>query len=253
MTTGIDMSELLASRDEVRTVDDFKHWIKTSVRPILPHKSLICGLGHLHAGGVGLDCLITIDFPVGHIQTIRNRVGAIDTPILRRWLATQEPVYFDAEHPWPGIPETWLNSFRRHGLRNVLAHAMYDRDRCVGTYHSVFQIPDRPDALYIDTLRRLVPILHELLCRVIGSHNTDHRFSARFSALTERERDVLRWLRFGKTNGEIAHLAAMSESTVKHHLTRIYEKLGVETRLQLVRRLAEFESRQAPGGATKVL
>lgn len=130
---------------------------------------------------------------------------------------------------------------------------MYDRDRCVGTYHSVFQIPDRPDALYIDTLRRLVPILHELLCRVIGSHNTDHRFSARFSALTERERDVLRWLRFGKTNGEIAHLAAMSESTVKHHLTRIYEKLGVETRSQLVHHLAEFESRQAPGGTTKVL
>lgn len=239
--------------DAVRTVEDFKRWIKTSVRPILPHGSLICGLGHLHAGGVSLDCLITIDFPVEHIDTIRNGAGAIDTPILRRWLATQQPVYFDADHPWPDTPAVWLESFRRYGLRNVLAHAMYDRDRCLGTYHSLYRIPRTPDAQYIDTLRSLVPILHEMLCRVIGTHPAGPRFSMHFSALTERERDVIRWLRFGKTNGEIAHLTRMSESTVKHHLTRIYQKLGVETRSQLVRHLAEFESSQLPGRTTKVL
>lgn len=253
MVTDTDVSELLAPSDEVRTVSDFKRWAKKSIRPILPHESLICGLGHLHAGGVSLDCLVTIDFPVEHIQAIRNSAGAIDTPVLRRWLETQEPVYFDAASPWPDTPEVWLNSFRHHRLQNVLAHAMYDRNRCVGTYHSVYRIPKRPDARYVDTLRRVVPTLHELLCRVVGTHDAGHRFSMRFAALTVRERDVVRWLRFGKTNGEIARLTAMSESTVKHHLTRIYEKLEVETRSQLVSQLVEFEGRQSFGGTTTVL
>src|SRR6266566_1271979 len=153
------MSELLAdSAGSVVTIDDFKVWTKTHLRAVLPHGSLICGLGHLHAGGVGLDYLLTVDYPLEHIHSIRNKAGAIDTPILRRWLETQQPVSFDASQPWPETPQKWLESFCRYGLRNVVADAKYDRERCVGTYHSLYQIPGTPDRRYIDTLRELVPL-----------------------------------------------------------------------------------------------
>jgi DNA-binding NarL/FixJ family response regulator len=37
----------------------------------------------------------------------------------------------------------------------------------------------------------------------------------------------------GYTNKDIAHKFAISEDTVKRHLTNIYDKLGVSNRLEL--------------------
>ncbi|MGW0737636.1 response regulator [Streptomyces sp. NPDC002851] len=48
--------------------------------------------------------------------------------------------------------------------------------------------------------------------------------------LTSRERDILGQLARGLSNREIARALFISEATVKTHLGRIYEKLGVETR-----------------------
>ncbi|MEU8729911.1 response regulator [Streptomyces sp. PB17] len=49
-------------------------------------------------------------------------------------------------------------------------------------------------------------------------------------ALTGRERDILAQLATGLGNREIARALFISEATVKTHLRRIYDKLGVETR-----------------------
>ncbi|MET9255756.1 response regulator transcription factor [Streptomyces sp. NPDC003717] len=49
-------------------------------------------------------------------------------------------------------------------------------------------------------------------------------------ALTGRERDILAQLATGLGNREIARALFISETTVKTHLRRIYDKLGVDTR-----------------------
>ncbi len=42
---------------------------------------------------------------------------------------------------------------------------------------------------------------------------------------------MLAWLAEGKTNWEIGQILQCSEGTVKKHLQSVYQKLGVETRL----------------------
>ncbi|CAL2057588.1 MULTISPECIES: response regulator [Streptomyces] len=49
-------------------------------------------------------------------------------------------------------------------------------------------------------------------------------------ALTPRERDILAQLAQGLPNHAIARALFISEATVKTHLRRIYDKLGVDTR-----------------------
>ncbi|MFI6009951.1 response regulator [Streptomyces sp. NPDC051243] len=49
-------------------------------------------------------------------------------------------------------------------------------------------------------------------------------------ALTDRERDILAQLARGIGNRDIARALYISEATVKTHLRRIYDKLGVDTR-----------------------
>jgi DNA-binding NarL/FixJ family response regulator len=48
--------------------------------------------------------------------------------------------------------------------------------------------------------------------------------------LTEREAEVLLWVAQGKSNGDIAILLGMAETTVKRHLSNFFPKLGVEGR-----------------------
>jgi DNA-binding NarL/FixJ family response regulator len=54
--------------------------------------------------------------------------------------------------------------------------------------------------------------------------------------LTPREADVLELLRAGHSNGEIAETLHISIETVRTHARRIYRKLGVRTRRELVAR-----------------
>ncbi|WP_327176479.1 response regulator transcription factor [Streptomyces sp. NBC_01335] len=58
-------------------------------------------------------------------------------------------------------------------------------------------------------------------------------------ALTDRERDILGQLARGLGNRDIARALFISEATVKTHLGRIYDKLGVETRAGAVARANE--------------
>lgn len=53
--------------------------------------------------------------------------------------------------------------------------------------------------------------------------------------LTEREADVLYWVAQGKTNAEAAGILNIAPGTVKVHLERIYQKLGVENRTAAAR------------------
>jgi len=48
-----------------------------------------------------------------------------------------------------------------------------------------------------------------------------------------REREVVTAIVEGFTNREIAEKFKISERTVKHHLSNIFDKLGVSTRLEL--------------------
>lgn len=48
--------------------------------------------------------------------------------------------------------------------------------------------------------------------------------------VTRREAEVLLWVAQGKSNADIATILGCAENTVKVHLARIFEKLGMENR-----------------------
>lgn len=53
--------------------------------------------------------------------------------------------------------------------------------------------------------------------------------------LTQREREILKHVVAGKNNGEIAALLVISVSTVKFHISSIFNKLGVTNRVEAAR------------------
>jgi DNA-binding CsgD family transcriptional regulator len=66
--------------------------------------------------------------------------------------------------------------------------------------------------------------------------------------LSEREKEILIFVLKGCSNAETAELARISLSTVKAHLTNIYEKVGVKNRYELI---TYFSNPQFPLPKTK--
>ena len=52
-------------------------------------------------------------------------------------------------------------------------------------------------------------------------------------ALTPREQQIASAIADGRSNRDIAARLGITEQTVKNHLTSIFEKVGVDNRLQL--------------------
>lgn len=61
----------------------------------------------------------------------------------------------------------------------------------------------------------------------------ESRSSRKNFGLTPRERQIVVTVVGGFSNKDIAERFTISEQTVKHHLTNIFDKLGVSNRLEL--------------------
>lgn len=69
---------------------------------------------------------------------------------------------------------------------------------------------------------------------VIGTKPMEVRSSGGMALLTLRERDVVRLAAEGLRNQEIALKLNLSEHTVRNYMIRIFDKLGISSRVELV-------------------
>jgi DNA-binding NarL/FixJ family response regulator len=78
----------------------------------------------------------------------------------------------------------------------------------------------------------VTPAVFDALRRAPGADN-DPR-SEGLGALTAREREILNLLARGRSNRDIAEELFITNKTVKNHLSRIYEKIGVHSRAEAI-------------------
>ena len=69
--------------------------------------------------------------------------------------------------------------------------------------------------------------------------HTNHEHPEAWSSLTKQEQKIVELVRQGLSNKEIAERAGISPITVRHHLTNIFDKLGVAGRQNLILKTLE--------------
>ncbi len=77
--------------------------------------------------------------------------------------------------------------------------------------------------------------IDEAIAYAQRGHGKRKRPSAGWESLTPTETDVVRLVRDGLTNKDIAARLLISPRTVQTHLTHVYTKLGLASRVHLVR------------------
>ncbi|AOK62442.1 helix-turn-helix transcriptional regulator [Burkholderia ubonensis] len=85
----------------------------------------------------------------------------------------------------------------------------------------------------IDALAHLQPVAEAALTPLLRARRGIHRIGCE-ERLTYREEQIARLVRDGRSNKEIARDLALGQPTIKTHLMRMYRKLGVSNRTELV-------------------
>ncbi|MCS5715787.1 response regulator transcription factor [Herbiconiux sp. CPCC 205716] len=107
------------------------------------------------------------------------------------------------------------------------------------------QVVARGDALLSpDVTRRVIESFTERRAEVPAAGDAGRASAAltpapelaapELAALTDREREVLELLAAGRSNAEIARELYLGEATVKTHVSKILQKLGLRDRIQAV-------------------
>jgi len=231
----------------VRRHFDLLLWLQGEVQRYLPHEIMLAGWGDFRLGMIAHDIVSALP----GVRTARTAVASV-SPLLEglfaRWIELGRVPYVlrAGENGFPGAlevpgapaPDGELGSALK-GARSALIHGICDeRGR-----HDCLYVLFARDAVHDDRARKamelLLPYLDAAL-RQVPQLRTDPDPEADEPAcergLTDRETEIMAWVKLGKTNQEIGQILDISAFTVKNHLKRIFKKLGVYNRLQAVSR-----------------
>ena len=114
----------------------------------------------------------------------------------------------------------------RNGAAGYLVHGRFEPDELE---RRIMAVPRGEMVLS----PAVTPAVFDALRRAPGGRQR-RATSSGLGSLTAREREILNLLARGRSNREIAEELLITNKTVKNHLSRIYEKIGVHSRAEAI-------------------
>ncbi len=247
----------------VRRHFDLLLWLQGDVQHFLPHEIMIAAWGDFRLGLIDHDIVSALP----GVRTGRASVESVSpmlSGLFKRWIELgRKPFVLRVGEGGFNFDQSILGGDLGGALKNVrsaLIHGICDergRHDCLYVLFSSDSVQEdvaRPTMEillpYLDTALRQVPQLRtddvnsaadELPHAV---HPNGHPCDALEHGLSEREMEIMTWVKAGKTNQEIGMILDISAFTVKNHLKRIFKKLTVYNRMQAV---TKFETASLNG------
>jgi transcriptional regulator EpsA len=230
----------------IRRHVDFFAWLQLEVRHFLPHDVLVAAWGDFSGDRICYDvasCLPGIRTPsLSDGNAIDPIVRALYEKWIKHGMRSFELRNYDLAS-MPGATLTDPAAFAlMNSMRSIVVHGVSDkRHSCDCLY--IFM--DQSGTLLLDNalLMLLIPqidtALRQVKCLPPPAAGRDKALAEAVSSqesISVREGEVMFWVGFGKTNEEIGMILGISPNTVKNHLKKIFQKLGVSSRAQAVAR-----------------
>lgn len=204
-------------------------WAQGTLQRFLPHETLICARGDMVQQRCRHEIYSRAVLDEASKAALCGPVFGLGPVLLREWKdAGYGPRLIDQSAPLSGP------LLERVGLASVLCAGVSAAGSEHGSFFA-FLSPDPYSARQTYLVELLMPYLHVALSRIGENEDVAEPVELPVeSLLSPRERQVLDWMREGKTNHEIGHILNISPLTVKNHVQNILRKLKVCNRAQAV-------------------
>ncbi|HKZ81811.1 MAG TPA: response regulator transcription factor [Pyrinomonadaceae bacterium] len=125
-------------------------------------------------------------------------------------------------------------------LTDLRDPGVHQRAVCLGAMGLVLK--DTPSETFIKAIQKVSTgevwlnrsITANVLTKLVRVNEEAELETAKISSLTKREREIITLIGEGLKNRQISARLFISEATVRHHLTSIFDKLDVSDRLELI-------------------
>lgn len=231
---GLIYSSLSCSKE-----DDLKELINR-LSSLIPYDFAICVFGKKEIDGVGAYEILNMNYPVEWIELYNLRKYHEVDPVIKMNFTNFKVQYWADTYKISTPPREFLSLAEDFGLKDGYTHGI---KKLKGTEGSLFSISGKSIKYHNRTetiLEYIIPHLHQVLVRILNS-NKKHT-----TPLSTREREVLNWLKQGKSSWDVSTILHISERTVNFHINNIMQKLDAVNRPQAVavaieRRLIDIE------------
>jgi len=198
------------------------------IRNVIPSINIIAVLGRMDPTGrfQELIKIINASYPDEWATLYMERgYGAVDPILQSHFKQYKTQVWSETYRRATTLHEKeFRGQAKEFGLSEGVTSGVPSRRHNLGSLFSFAGQSMGEHDRHAAMLENLVPHLHLALMRVAFSN------SAKSAVLSVREREVLKWMKEGKTNWEISHILSISERTVKFHVQNILAKLQASTR-----------------------
>lgn len=230
------LADIMEASLRVRTRHQFFQWTQGSVQGLLPHEVLICGAADGPDGEFAMHRFsVTRDFGQEQLDLVCGRQTGLIPRAIAAWRRSGGPLLIAPEsaqrHPELAV------MVHGNGLDNLAAHGVCGPGGRIAGFFSFSRVSFEFGPQLAYTLELLTPVLHSALSRMLLEELKPATNKARsIRPITQRETEVLKWIKEGKTNFDIARILNLSPWTVKNHMQAILKKLSVQNRSHAVAR-----------------
>lgn len=227
----------------VRRRYQFFVWTQSYLSRLIPHQLAVCGSYDRGSRELVFDVFNSVSLE----PALMDALADARSLLMQHWQAC----WLDARGK-PAVITTADLAFASLGsVRDALLAAQFQ----TVLVHGVSR-PQRPQEIesffvfaaqdsaalaeHASRLELLIPHVHGAWQRVqaverdVGSPSTPVTPAIKIGGVTQREREILGWLREGKSNQQIADELGISALTVKNHVQKILRKLNAANRAQAV-------------------
>lgn len=233
--------DAVESSFHIKSKNQFFIWARGELQNIFPHEVLLSFLHDIPGKKTHVDKFCGAS--VGD-QLFDGRLCGDDgvmNKLMGAWKKSSSPLLMDKNSIRVVIGEDGMSVLEEEGIDHIVSHGMHDMNENVMSFFSFMRIPGNVGPHQTRLLEVLVPYLHRaMISAVVVDHGSGRDAKPCGVMMTDREREVLRWIQVGKSNWEIAAILGISPFTVKNHICKITRKLGVQTRGHAVSRAIEL-------------
>lgn len=211
------------------------------VQYILPSRLIACGIVKINAD-IKIDKILKIfnhSFPNDLIAFyLKLQYQKVD-PVVRTALQNEgrivrRTVIFKNYHD--KLRKEYIKDASDIGILTGLSFGVCEHANSITTLFSFCDKDIERHRRHEIILGVLMHHLHLSVLKCCLPKNIQKLESTYSDTLTTREKEILKWVKEGKTNWEISCILNISESTIKYHLKNIFIKLDVTNRCQAVAR-----------------